>query len=41
MQFRYESSQSKNNYPNFSDYDLELTARNIFSDYKSVSQLGI
>ena len=41
MQFRYKSLNNENNYPNYSDYPVELTNRNIFKDYDSISQLGI
>lgn len=41
MQFRYEGFRHKNNYPQFSDYDAELISKNIFRDYRLVSQLGI
>ena len=41
MQFRFESFNSANNYPNFTDYNAILTAGNIFTDYQPISQLGI
>ena len=41
MQFRYISHPNSENYPNYEDYPGELTKRNIFNDYNSISQLGI
>ena len=41
MQFRYISHPNSENYPNYDDYPGELTKRNIFNDYNSISQLGI
>jgi hypothetical protein len=41
MQFRYDSSTSSNNYPNYEGYHLILANGNIFDNYKSITQLGI
>lgn len=41
MQFRYYSSTSPENYPNYEGYNLILANGNIFDNYKSITQLGI
>ena len=40
-QFRYYKAGHPNNYPNYADYALQLTDRNIFGSYPSISHLGI
>ncbi len=41
MQFRYNNFASEMNYPDYDDYPLQLTRRNIFANYNQISQLGI